>query len=165
MNGDHLRFVGTAAVVRDIVGMADLFDGPGALINYLGFDYGTVIGSYLVNSTFFLDLARPDHHIHCWLYLVFPDRVGRIILDGVVNPHIWAGEPSYKLWSDSLKNTSDVFHGFAAACAMAGPTGCEIATTGSTAESIIQWIMDLMDAAYDFKRNGGGFGSADIRSM
>ena len=96
---------------------------------------------------------------------MFPDRVGRIILDGVVNPHIWAGEPSYKLWSDSLQNTSDVFHEFAAACAMAGPTGCEIATKGSTAESITQWIMELMDAAYDFKRNGGGFGSADIRSM
>ena len=51
-NGDHLRYVGTAAVVRDIVGMANLFDGPKTPINYWGFDYGTVIGSYLVNSMF-----------------------------------------------------------------------------------------------------------------
>ena len=94
---------------------------------------------------------------------MFPDRVGHVILDGVINPSVWATEPSYKSWSDSLQNTSDVFNGFAAACAMAGSAGCEIATTGSTPESIIQWIMDLMDAAYDFKRNGGSFGSADIR--
>ncbi|KAF8333063.1 Alpha/Beta hydrolase protein [Cantharellus anzutake] len=145
MNGDHLRYVGTTAVVRDIIGMANLFDGPEAPVNYWGFSYGTIIGSYLVN--------------------MFPHRVGHVIIDGVVNPQVWAAEPSYKLWSDSLQNTSDVFYGFSAACAMAGPTGCEIATNGSTAESIVQWTMDLMDAAYDFKEGGGTFGSADIRKL
>ena len=29
---------------------------------------------------------------------VFPDRVGRVIIDGVVNTHYWADLPSYSAW-------------------------------------------------------------------
>lgn len=36
-NGENLLYVGTAAVVRDIVGMADLLDGTDKPINYWGF--------------------------------------------------------------------------------------------------------------------------------
>lgn len=50
LSGDGLKYVGTAAVVRDMVGMADLIDGPDSLINYWGFSYGTAVGSFLVNS-------------------------------------------------------------------------------------------------------------------
>lgn len=30
--------------------------------------------------------------------VVFPDRVGRFVIDGIVNPTLYAGGPSYKLW-------------------------------------------------------------------
>lgn len=30
--------------------------------------------------------------------IVFPERAGRVILDGVVNPIHWASEPQYQLW-------------------------------------------------------------------
>ena len=38
-NGDHLFYVGTAAVVRDVIGMTELLDGPGSPVNYWGFRY------------------------------------------------------------------------------------------------------------------------------
>ena len=50
-----LKYLGTAATVRDMVAMADAFDGPGAPVNYYGLSYGTVIGSWFVNSTSILE--------------------------------------------------------------------------------------------------------------
>lgn len=37
-------------------------------------------------------------------YAVFPRRVGRIILDGVVNPVGWTSAPSYKVCADRTCN-------------------------------------------------------------
>lgn len=31
--------------------------------------------------------------------LVFPDRVGRVVLDGVVDPEIWANRPAHEVRS------------------------------------------------------------------
>ena len=53
-NDQYLKYVGTAAAVRDIVSMADAIDGPNATINYLGISYGTLIGTWLVNSERFI---------------------------------------------------------------------------------------------------------------
>ncbi|KAF8335935.1 TAP-like protein-domain-containing protein [Cantharellus anzutake] len=146
MNGDNLEFVGTAAVVRDIIAMADAYDGDGSLVYYWGFSYGTVIGAYLVN--------------------MFPDRVGHVVIDGVVNTLLWATEPSYKAWAYKIQDTPKVFQGFAGACAMAGPSGCAIAEKGSTNETITQWVQGLMDAAYDYYKGGGTeASSALIRNM
>jgi len=39
--GDNLKYVGTAATVRDMVAMAEYFDGPGKPINMYGMSYGT----------------------------------------------------------------------------------------------------------------------------
>ena len=51
-NGDMLKYLGTAAVVRDIVAMTDALDGPGAPVNFYGISYGTFLGNVLVNSQF-----------------------------------------------------------------------------------------------------------------
>jgi hypothetical protein len=75
------------------------------------------------------------------------------------------------MWGIKPESTDEAFTGFAAACAAAGPTGCAIATAGSTADSIRQWTRDLLDvcallfasnkpdclsqAAYDYKRQAG----------
>jgi hypothetical protein len=40
-HGDSLKYVGTAATVRDMVAIADIVDGPDKPINYWGFSYGT----------------------------------------------------------------------------------------------------------------------------
>lgn len=47
-SGEALKHVGTATVVRDLVKIWDALDGAKE-INFYGFSYGTVIGSYFVN--------------------------------------------------------------------------------------------------------------------
>ena len=88
-NGDILKYVGTAATVRDMVAMADALDGPGKPINYYGVSYGSLLGNFFLNSEYFsgLCLFRDTE-----MGLVFPDRVGRVIIDGIVNPHLWIQE-------------------------------------------------------------------------
>ena len=49
-NGKYLQYVGTAAAVRDMVSIANVLDGPDTPINYIGISYGTLIGSWFVNS-------------------------------------------------------------------------------------------------------------------
>ncbi len=49
-SGKYLKYVGTAAAVRDMVSIANVLDGPDAPINYLGTSYGALIGSWFVNS-------------------------------------------------------------------------------------------------------------------
>ena len=51
-SGKYLKYMGTGATVRDLLAMVDALDGPGAPVNYLGLSYGTVIGSWLVNSEY-----------------------------------------------------------------------------------------------------------------
>ena len=43
-NGDALKYVGTAATVRDMVAMADAIEGAGSEVNYYGISYGTFVG-------------------------------------------------------------------------------------------------------------------------
>ena len=57
-NGKYLRYVGTAAAVRDMVSIADVLDGPHAPVNYLGISYGTLIGSWFLNSKCFSPARR-----------------------------------------------------------------------------------------------------------
>ena len=49
-DGKYLKYIGTSATARDLVALTDALDGPGAPINYFGYSYGTIIGSWLVNS-------------------------------------------------------------------------------------------------------------------
>ena len=49
-SGRYLRYVGAAATVRDMVALADALDGEGALVNYVGVSYGTLLGAWFVNS-------------------------------------------------------------------------------------------------------------------
>ena len=86
-NGDTLKYLGTSATVRDMVAMADALDGPGAPVNYYGISYGTFLGNVFLNSeraTCAGSLQVSDSRA------VFPERVGRVIIDGVVDPHLWA---------------------------------------------------------------------------
>ena len=48
--GQYLPYVGTTATVRDLVAIAEYFDGKDCDINYYGLSYGTTIGNYLINS-------------------------------------------------------------------------------------------------------------------
>lgn len=57
--------VGTAFVARDVMEIVDALDD--GLLNYYGWSYGSALGSYIA--------------------AMFPERVGRMVLDGNLNPH------------------------------------------------------------------------------
>ncbi|CAE6451037.1 unnamed protein product [Rhizoctonia solani] len=131
---DVFQYVGTAATVRDMVAMHDALEGPDKPINFWGMSYGTVIGMYFVN--------------------MFPDRIGHVILDGVVDPTYWANRPAHEA-KNALESTDETFDGFAEECAKAGPSRCPIAQESTTASGIHQWTRDLISAAYDYGKESG----------
>ncbi|KAG8750525.1 hypothetical protein FRC12_012841 [Ceratobasidium sp. 428] len=68
-SGEALRYVGTDSVVRDLELLSRVIEGPEKPVNFWGF-------RYFVN--------------------MFPRRVGKVILDGVVDPLLWATVPAYQ---------------------------------------------------------------------
>ncbi|KAM5539524.1 hypothetical protein V8D89_006796 [Ganoderma adspersum] len=121
-SGKYLKYMGTAATVRDLLAMADVLDGPGASINYVGLSYGTILGSWLVNS--------------------------RIILDGVVDPDVYHTPAGFLGWPAQLPNSDDVYKGLITGCALAGPDGCALASAGDGPLDVNDHIQDIINAAH-----------------
>ncbi|QRV77215.1 Abhydrolase domain-containing protein [Ceratobasidium sp. AG-Ba] len=129
------QYLGSVAAVRDMVALHNLLEGADKPLNYWGFSYGTIIGIYFVN--------------------MFPNRVGRVVIDGVVDPVYWANLPPYEMWSINAESTDEALNGFVTACAAAGPTGCAIASEGSTPDSLRDELRQIIDLAYDYKKSNG----------
>ncbi|QRV81574.1 tRNA-dihydrouridine synthase 4 [Ceratobasidium sp. AG-Ba] len=143
---DTFQYVGTTATVRDMVALHDHLEGPDKPINYWGISYGSAIGIYFVN--------------------MFPGRVGRVVLDGVVDPVYWANVPAHQFWAVSIQSADRGFLGFVKACAAAGPNGCALASENSTAESIASGLWAMINSAYQFAKEMGGktwYSSARMR--
>ncbi|KAI8812438.1 TAP-like protein-domain-containing protein [Cladochytrium replicatum] len=102
--GDYLKYVSTASVARDIDALREAFGQE--LTNYWGFSYGTFLGATYVN--------------------MFPDRVGRVVLDGVTDPITFAGDKIDWTYS-SLLHMDEVVDGLGAECEKAGPLRCPLA--------------------------------------
>ncbi|RPD60371.1 hypothetical protein L226DRAFT_574356 [Lentinus tigrinus ALCF2SS1-7] len=85
---DMLKYMGTAATVRDMVAMADAFDGPDAPIHFWGIQPGSLIGSYLQK--------------------MFPERAGRLVMDDPVDPITYNEVQGYLRWQSDIAtaNTS-----------------------------------------------------------
>ncbi|KAG8698176.1 hypothetical protein FRC09_007387 [Ceratobasidium sp. 395] len=135
-NGSDLKYMGTSTVARDIDFMARVIDGPKAPINFYGGSYGSILGSYLVN--------------------MFPDRVGRVAIDGIADPVSWTGKHSYE-WIDGWMNQTEAVYGwFIRACiqasqsasALAGPSKCALTTRNATEDSLKQEIDVFLDKLY-----------------
>ena len=77
-SGETLKHVSTTNVARDLEYIHRTLEGEDAPINYWGFSYGTIIGSYFVNM-YVIGIVRST----CPNSTRFPDRVGRIAIDGV----------------------------------------------------------------------------------
>jgi pimeloyl-ACP methyl ester carboxylesterase len=103
-NKDFLPYVSTAAVARDIDSLRDAFGQE--VTNYWGFSYGTFLGATYVN--------------------MFPDRVGRVIVDGVTDPSAYSGEIIHWI-KTSLIHTEDAVDQFGASCEAAGAEKCALA--------------------------------------
>lgn len=63
-SAQFLQYVGTTATVRDLVAIAEYFDGPGCDVNYYGISYGTTIGNYLVNCQSSVPSPPPNLYSH-----------------------------------------------------------------------------------------------------
>ncbi|KAK1220806.1 hypothetical protein PQX77_016377 [Marasmius sp. AFHP31] len=121
--GDDLKYMGSATVARDIEFMSRVLEGDNAKMyvdiltasvhhshstssNYWGESYGTVIGSNLIN--------------------LFPDRIGKVVIDGVVNPVVLTQEPTYKWPINWVSDSEKTYERFLNDCSRAGPTRCPL---------------------------------------
>ena len=72
---------------------------------------------------------------------MFPDRVGRLILDGVVDADLYVSP----LWSESIQDTDEVWSSFFVYCAKAGAGKCAIARDGDTPKDVRDRIFSDLD--------------------
>ena len=93
-------------------------------LQYWGFSYGTFLGSTFAS--------------------MYPSRVSRLILDGVVD----ADDYIQTLWTDNLDDTEKVVQALYKTCARAGPTLCPLAQPSSTPADIESRIADLLASLY-----------------
>ncbi|KAI0327953.1 hypothetical protein GY45DRAFT_1327028 [Cubamyces sp. BRFM 1775] len=95
-NNTILSYLGTAATVRDLVAMADAFDGPGSAVNFWGTDSGTLIGEYLLQ--------------------MFPERAGRVLLQAPKDLQAYIHEDTYETWKKDLLHAGDTLGRFVEFC-------------------------------------------------
>lgn len=123
MKRTNARYVGTSAVVQDMMQFTELQAtargkiAKTALINYYGISYGTVIGQTLV--------------------AMYPDRVNRILLDANVYSvaHYQGWEPN------RIDDFGHAVFTFSKLCFEAGPRWCVLAT-GATSPQQVQARFD-----------------------
>ena len=128
--GETIRYAGTTSVVRDIDYINTLLAGNDSLINFYGLSYGTVMGQYLIN--------------------IFPDRVGRIVIDGVVDADAWANEAPYQQLPNWLNSTDAVYKLMFEECAKAGPSACALATKeNEDPNDIMTRVEDFVNGLYE----------------
>lgn len=144
---DIKRYITTASVAKDMLGLVEahgqwretearrLTDDEGLIdrlkykiqkekIQYWGFSYGTLLGSTFA--------------------ALFPDRVGRFILDGVVD----AEDYTAALWSRNLQDTEKDMQLFYHHCARAGFPACELASPGSTQVDVETRVQRIIESTY-----------------
>ena len=110
--GPHMS---TAVVARDMVSIVDAFARSSNgkriknahLLNYWGFSYGTFIGETFGS--------------------LFPHRVGRVVLDGVLDPEVYTSSAGL----GSVEFLDDVFSTYFVYCHAAGPRLCPYYTGNS----------------------------------
>ncbi|OAF98985.1 uncharacterized protein CC84DRAFT_1105051, partial [Paraphaeosphaeria sporulosa] len=93
-------------------------------LTYVGFSYGTYLGSTFA--------------------AMFPDRVGRLVLDGVVN----VVDYNSGLAQGSLYDTEKDMKSFYTFCASVGPEGCPLASPTASIEDIEQRTQRIIKSLY-----------------
>ncbi|KAL8292205.1 hypothetical protein RQP46_001671 [Phenoliferia psychrophenolica] len=123
---EDLQQSGTSTVVRDLNFISNLLGGEDARINYIGFSYGTIIGAYMIN-------------------MLPASKIGRVILDGIVDASLWVSTPTFTESAEAVQSAETAFQWFLTDCAAAGPTGCALASSNSTARSIQHTLESFLD--------------------
>ncbi|KAK4497753.1 hypothetical protein PRZ48_010406 [Zasmidium cellare] len=104
--------LGSAYVARDMVRTWEAL-GEGGGLRYYGASYGTALGQIFA--------------------AMFPEKVERMVLDGVLNPHEYVAGEDYQ----QLASTDAVFEGFLSAC-LSRPTECPLAARSTSTKNLKQ---------------------------
>ncbi|OQR88188.1 hypothetical protein ACHHYP_07290 [Achlya hypogyna] len=120
-DGDYLPYLSTAFVARDM----DLIRAALGqdLMHYYGISYGTFLGATYVN--------------------MFPDKVGRMIIDSVLDPEVYTG-PTTDLLERSVKDNDEAFIAFTDQCESAGPSLCPLADANATRPYLMSRIQAFL---------------------
>ncbi|KAF5357279.1 hypothetical protein D9758_005919 [Tetrapyrgos nigripes] len=114
-----LNFVTTADVARDMLGMSEALGQEN--LQYWGFSYGTVLGSVFAT--------------------MFPDRIKRLVIDGVLDMDAWLANDLGGLVNDTDKTMQWFFDG----CHAAGPENCAFyASSPAKIEAALDDIYDSL---------------------
>ncbi|KAJ3100501.1 hypothetical protein HDU97_002183 [Phlyctochytrium planicorne] len=103
-DGEWSKYISTAATARDMDSVRQALGQD--VLNYIGYSYGTILGMTYVN--------------------MFPDRVGRVIIDGVADIVTWTSD-TFTYNKEALVDTNKVLLGFSTECANAGAELCPLA--------------------------------------
>ncbi|KAJ9647661.1 uncharacterized protein PV06_00362 [Exophiala oligosperma] len=115
------QFIGTTSVARDMLQIVDAL-GEDGMLRYYGWSYGSALGEYFA--------------------AMFPNRVDRMLLDGVVDPNIWLlGHRG-----NFLVDTDAAIQGFAEECAKSKDECAIVNATGATnASQIFEWANGFLE--------------------
>ncbi len=128
---DTARYVNTPATARDMLQYFEKLaasQGQGkncseALVNYYGVSYGTTLGTTFA--------------------ALYPDRVGRFIIDGVVD----SVDYYFGNWSQNILQADQAFEAFFDLCAKTTPKLCGLNDNGTLSGDQIKTRVDhLLDA-------------------
>ncbi|KAE8150285.1 TAP-like protein-domain-containing protein [Aspergillus avenaceus] len=111
--------ISTAYAARDLMQVVDAVEEDG-LLRYWGFSYGTVLGATVA--------------------AMFPDRVDKLILDAVMNPHEYYNDYDKQVWADADKVFSSVMD----QC-IKTPERCVLARKNTTAADLEKATYTLLD--------------------
>ena len=126
--------------------MFDALEGPGSDINLYGYSYGTILGY--------------------WVTQMFPERSGKIILDGVVDPSDYALYQPYLGWDLDIADAEATYKGFTEVCAAAGPSDCSLAKSSTeTAANIDARIEGILSSHYKSWKNDSNYSQDQIAVM
>ncbi|EJD39187.1 alpha/beta-hydrolase [Auricularia subglabra TFB-10046 SS5] len=113
------RFVGTASVVKDMVRISEKLGQP--KLRYYGVSYGTTIGQHLA--------------------ALFPDKIERMIIDGVQDGYHWLNGYNW----DTVRDAGKVIDDFYQTCAAAGASKCPIwEKTARGVEKRMERVLDSL---------------------
>ncbi|KAF8579924.1 hypothetical protein K439DRAFT_1620181 [Ramaria rubella] len=124
--GDALRYMGTSTVSRDIDFITTALEGKDALMRVQAQLAGERI-AHLIDLATSMVRVTAQLSIHTELCLRFPNRVGRVIIDGIVDPVAWSTVPSFKWYKSWLGDAEEAYRMFLKGCSEAGPSVCALA--------------------------------------
>ncbi|KAM5463507.1 hypothetical protein MauCBS54593_007501 [Microsporum audouinii] len=113
------KLISTSFTARDLMEIVDAVEDDG-LLRYWGLSYGTVLGATVA--------------------AMFPDRIDRIVMDGVVNFHDYYNAYDVELWAD----TDKVFSAFLEQC-VKSPNECALAHPDLTAQDLEASMYKLLN--------------------